>query len=62
MHEAAWTAGLVDRVQIFVAPVELGPSGIAWMGRSTVFGAVDGLNVRACGPDLLMEADVHRTD
>ena len=62
VHEAAWTAGLVDRVQIFVAPVELGPSGVAWMGRSTVFGAVDGLNVRACGPDLLMEADVHRTD
>ena len=27
VHEAAWDAGLVDRVQIFVAPVELGPRG-----------------------------------
>ena len=59
MHEAAWEAGLVDRVQVFVAPVELGASGVAWMDRGAVFGAVDTLAVRACGPDLLLEADVH---
>ncbi len=62
MHEAAWKAGLVDRVQVFVAPVELGPPGVAWMDRRAVFGGIDTLSVRACGPDLLMEADVHRTD
>lgn len=61
MHEAAWEAGLVDRVQVFVAPVELGPSGVAWMDRGAVFGAFDTLSARACGPDLLLEADVHRT-
>ena len=61
VHEAAWDAGLVDRVQIFVVPVELGPAGVAWMDRGRIFGGVDTLSVRACGPDLLMEADVHRT-
>ena len=61
VHEAAWEAGLVDRVQVFVAPLEMGPSGVAWMDRDTVFRAVDALAVRACGPDVLMEADVHGT-
>ena len=61
MHEAAWDAALVDRVQVFIAPVALGPAGVAWMDRGAVFGAVDTLAVRACGPDRLMEADVHRT-
>ena len=61
MHEAAWDAELVDRVQMFVAPVELGPSGVTWMDRGAVFGDIDSLSVRACGPDVLMEADVHRT-
>ena len=61
VHEAAWEAGLVDRVQVFVAPVEVGASGVAWMDRDAVFGAVDALAVRVCGPDVLMEADVHRT-
>ena len=61
MHEAAWDAELVDRVQVFVAPVELGSAGVPWMDRAAVFGAVDTLAVRACGPDLLMEAYVHGT-
>ena len=61
VHEAAWDAELVDRVQIFVAPVELGPAGVAWMDRGRIFGGIDTLSVRACGPDLVMEADVHRT-
>lgn len=61
VHEAAWEAGLVDRVQMFVAPVEVGPAGVAWMDRDAVFRAVDALAVRAFGPDVLMEADVHGT-
>ncbi len=61
VHEAVWDADLVDRVQIFVAPVELGPAGVAWMDRRKLFGGIDTFSVRDCGPDLLMEADVHRT-
>lgn len=59
VHEAAWTSGLVDRVQVFVAPVALGPPGVAWLDRRAVLGSLDRLSVRACGPDLLMEAHVH---
>ena len=61
VQEAVWDAGLVDRVQIFVAPVAVGPAGVAWMDRGRIFGGIDTFSVRACGPDLLMEADVHRT-
>lgn len=61
VQEAVWDAGLVDRVQMFVAPVELGPVGVAWIDRGKIFGGIDTLSVRACGPDLVMEADVHRT-
>ena len=61
LHEAVWDAELVDRVQMFVAPVDLGPAGVAWMDRGKVFGGIGTLSVRACGPDVLMEADVHRT-
>ena len=61
VHEAVWDAGLADRVQIFVAPVDLGQAGVAWMDRGKIFGGIDTLAVRTCGPDLLMEADVHRT-
>ena len=62
IHEAAWEAGLVDRVQVFVAPVKLGASGVAWMDRGAILRGVDTLSVRACGPDVMLEADVHRTD
>ena len=61
LHEAVWDADLVDRVQIFVAPVDLGPAGVAWIDRGKVFCGIGTLSVRACGPDVLMEADVHRT-
>ncbi len=61
LHEAVWDADLVDRVQIFVAPVDLGPAGVPWMDCRKIFGGIDAFSVRVCGPDLLMEADVHRT-
>ena len=60
VHEAAWRAGLVDRVQVFVAPVEVGPHGVAWMDRAAVLGTLDTFVVRAHGPDLQIEGDVHR--
>ena len=31
LHEAFWNAGLVDRVQIYVAPTPLGDAGIPWL-------------------------------
>ena len=30
LHEAFWRAGLVDRVELFVAPRAVGPQGVPW--------------------------------
>lgn len=61
LHEAAWRAGVVDRVQVYVAPVEIGREGVAWMDRGAVLGALDTLHVQTSGPDVRIEGDVHRT-
>lgn len=62
VHEAAWRGGVVDRVQIFVAPKRVGRGGVPWIDRRDIFGALARRRLRACGPDLLIEGDVHRTD
>lgn len=63
LHHAAWTAGVVDRVQMFTTPRTLGAKGLAWLDRS-VF-AVDALSdVRTVrlGEDVMVEGYVHRAD
>lgn len=61
IHDALWRAGAVDRVQIFVTPVVLGVTGVAWLDRGRVLGKLETFGVRVCGPDLLLEGDVYRT-
>ncbi len=62
MHAAAWDAGVVDYVQLYVAPMPLGPAGRAaargacvLVGRRCIDSHVDLL-----GPDVLIEGYVHR--
>lgn len=62
VHEAAWRGRVVDRVQIFVAPKRVGRAGVPWINRREIFGALARRRLRACGPDLLIEGDVHRID
>ncbi len=62
VHEAAWRGRVVDRVQIFVAPKRVGRAGVPWINRREIFGALARRRLRACGPDLLIEGDVHRVD
>ena len=31
IHRAVWDAGVVDRVLRFIAPVDLGDEGVAWL-------------------------------
>ncbi len=61
VHRAAWTAGVVDRVRLYVAPVALGRAGVEWMpdGRFS-FAAFVSHRVRSLGKDVLLEADVQR--
>ena len=61
IHDALWRAGVVDRAQIFVAPIELGRGGVAWLDRVRVLGQLETFDVTVCGPDLLLEGDVYRT-
>ena len=63
VHRAAWTAGVVDRVRLYVAPVALGRTGVPWMpdGRFS-FAALVSHRVRTLGEDVLLEADVQRFD
>ena len=60
IHRAAWEAGLVDRLQHFVAPVELGPGGVSWLELSLT--SLHDRSVRQYGPDLLTEGYVQRVD
>ena len=62
VHQAAWTAGVVDRVQRYVAPVTLGPTGVAWLAAGVSRARLHDLRVEALGPDVLIEGYVQRVD
>jgi diaminohydroxyphosphoribosylaminopyrimidine deaminase/5-amino-6-(5-phosphoribosylamino)uracil reductase len=63
LHEAFWRARLVDRVQLFVSPRAVGPTGVEWLTRPD--GIIAGLRepvVSVLGDDVLIEGHVHRVD
>jgi diaminohydroxyphosphoribosylaminopyrimidine deaminase/5-amino-6-(5-phosphoribosylamino)uracil reductase len=61
LHAAPRDAGVVDYVQLYVAPVSLGENGVTWLeGRR--FHSMDLFHRRVdlLGPDVLIEGYVHR--
>jgi diaminohydroxyphosphoribosylaminopyrimidine deaminase/5-amino-6-(5-phosphoribosylamino)uracil reductase len=61
MHAAAWDAGLVDYVQLYVAPVWLGEGGVPLLeGRDFSSASLVERRVEQIGPDVLIEGYVHR--
>jgi diaminohydroxyphosphoribosylaminopyrimidine deaminase/5-amino-6-(5-phosphoribosylamino)uracil reductase len=61
MHAAAWDEGVVDYVQMYVAPRALGPNGVPLLeGRSFSPAALVERRVETLGPDVLIEGYVHR--
>ena len=61
MHAAAWDAGLVDCVQLYVGPMVLGAVGVPFLeGRPFAMGELQDLRVTPLGPDVLFEGYVHR--
>ncbi len=63
IHQAAWDEGIVDYVQLYVAPLALGPHGPALLeGRGFAPASLAEQKVRALGPDVLIEGYVHRPD
>ena len=60
---AAWDAGMIDRVRLYVAPTPLGPGGVLLLdGRPLATAALHDRRVEPCGDDVLIEGDVHRID
>jgi diaminohydroxyphosphoribosylaminopyrimidine deaminase/5-amino-6-(5-phosphoribosylamino)uracil reductase len=63
LHAAAWRAGVVDRVQLFVGQTTLGPEGVPWLdGEALAWGALVAGRMHWVGEDVLIEANVHRAD
>ena len=61
LHAALWDAGVVDYVQLYVAPVWLGPAGVPLFGgRGVPAAALLDSRVELLGPDVLIEGYVHR--
>ena len=62
VHRAAWSAGVVDRVQRYVAPVTLGPTRVSWLDDDMSMSGLRDVRVKAFGPDVLIEGYVQRVD
>jgi diaminohydroxyphosphoribosylaminopyrimidine deaminase/5-amino-6-(5-phosphoribosylamino)uracil reductase len=61
VHAAAWDAGVVDYVQLYVAPVWLGQDGVPLLeGRDFSPASLIERRVEQLGPDVLIEGYVHR--
>ena len=63
LYQAAWTARIVDYVQVYIAPRFIGQAGVPFLpdGSLSLTALVDG-RVTVCGPDVLVEGYVHRVD
>jgi diaminohydroxyphosphoribosylaminopyrimidine deaminase/5-amino-6-(5-phosphoribosylamino)uracil reductase len=61
LQAAAWDAGVVDYVQLYVAPVWLGQNGVPLLeGRGFASASLVERRVEQLGPDVLIEGYVHR--
>jgi diaminohydroxyphosphoribosylaminopyrimidine deaminase/5-amino-6-(5-phosphoribosylamino)uracil reductase len=60
LHAAAWDAGLVDYVRLYVTPHVMGPGGLKLLdGRAFSSEALVERRMEPLGPDLLIEGYVH---
>lgn len=63
LHAAMWQAGLVDYLQVYIAPDKLGEHGVPFLPECRVsLSTLADRRVTALGPDVLVEGYVHRLD
>jgi diaminohydroxyphosphoribosylaminopyrimidine deaminase/5-amino-6-(5-phosphoribosylamino)uracil reductase len=63
LHRAALAAGIIDVVRVVVTPRMLGEGGVPWVSAGDILlPALSGVHVEPCGPDVIIEGDVHWTD
>jgi diaminohydroxyphosphoribosylaminopyrimidine deaminase/5-amino-6-(5-phosphoribosylamino)uracil reductase len=61
VHAAAWDAGVVDYVQLYITPLWLGQGGVPLLeGRDFSPASLVESRVEQIGPDVLIEGYVHR--
>ena len=61
LHASAWDEGVVDYVQLHVAPTALGPAGVRLLGGCDVsLSSLIDPKIELLGPDTLIEGYVHR--
>jgi diaminohydroxyphosphoribosylaminopyrimidine deaminase / 5-amino-6-(5-phosphoribosylamino)uracil reductase len=61
LQQAAWEAGMIDEVRLFVAPEALGPDGVPLANaRGLSIPALSNLKIVVVGPDVLITGYVHR--
>ncbi|MBI4887134.1 MAG: bifunctional diaminohydroxyphosphoribosylaminopyrimidine deaminase/5-amino-6-(5-phosphoribosylamino)uracil reductase RibD [Acidobacteria bacterium] len=61
VHQAAWDEGVVDYMQLYVAPAALGPAGLPLAaGPASAVASLVEPCIRVLGPDVLIEGYVHR--
>jgi diaminohydroxyphosphoribosylaminopyrimidine deaminase/5-amino-6-(5-phosphoribosylamino)uracil reductase len=62
VHRAAWEAGVVDFVRVYVTPHLLGAGGVPFLDETLLEpGALDDRRTETMGPDIMIEGYVHRT-
>ena len=63
LHAAAWDAGVVDSVHLYVTPHAIGAGGVPLLeGRNFSPAALFGGHVEVRGADVVIEGYVHRVD
>jgi diaminohydroxyphosphoribosylaminopyrimidine deaminase / 5-amino-6-(5-phosphoribosylamino)uracil reductase len=63
LHRAALAAGIIDAIRVVVTPRMLGETGVPWLSVDDILlSALSGAHVEPCGPDVIIEGDVHWTD
>ena len=61
IQQAAWEAGMIDEVRLFVAPDALGPSGVPFgAGHGPSIPDLHDVKTVTVGPDILITGYVHR--
>lgn len=62
LHRAFVDADLVDALQLYIAPINIGDAGVRWLDTDEWRLPPAASAVRMCGPDVRVDVDVYRAN